>query len=69
MEKNILYKKIRDKRATLREQYEFMEFLHEDGVITDEHYRRFCAGEDRAWLLSLARLSFSICYKLNISKS
>jgi len=38
MEKNILYKKIRDKRATLREQDEFMEFLHEDGVITDEHY-------------------------------
>ena len=52
-----LHKKIREKKATKCEKDEYMRILHQEGLVTDEQYDRYCNGNDKDWLISLAKLA------------
>ncbi len=53
----ILYKRIKEKKATKREKDEYMRIMHEEGLISDEQYRRYSTGNDNDWLIAIAVLA------------
>ena len=52
-----LYKRIKAKKATKREKDEYMCIMHQEGLISDEQYRRYIKGGDNDWLIALAVLA------------
>ncbi len=53
----ILYKRIKEKKATKREKDEYMRIMHDEGLISDEQYRRYSTGNDNDWLIAIAVLA------------
>lgn len=52
----ILYRKIKDKTATKAEKEEYMRIMRDEGLISDEQYKRYVNGQDNDWLIALAIL-------------
>ncbi len=53
----VLYRKIKEKRATKREKDEYMRIMHKEGLVSDEQYKRYVNGDDNDWLIALAILA------------